>query len=261
MNQILNNFALNNKRILITGASSGIGRTIAVHCAALGAECIIVGRNEERLSDTFTQLSDEKHTKIIADLTHQEAIADICSSVESLDGIVHCAGKVVPYLTKFLNDEIFSDVFDINFNASFNIMSGLLRARKVKPYCSIVFISSFASHYPYPTGSMYAASKAALEAYSKTLAIENTALKLRTNCLCPALVKTEMFERTFNSGFHDNADEKLKQYESYFTFGIGETSDVANATTFLLSNASRWITGQSIILDGGYLLGLLSKVF
>jgi NAD(P)-dependent dehydrogenase (short-subunit alcohol dehydrogenase family) len=70
-----------------------------------------------------------------------------------------------------------------------------------------------------------------------------------------------MFDRTFNSGFHDNADEKLKQYESYFTFGIGETSDVANATTFLLSNASRWITGQSIIMDGGYLMGLLSKVF
>jgi NAD(P)-dependent dehydrogenase (short-subunit alcohol dehydrogenase family) len=261
MNNILNQFALNAKKILITGASSGIGRQIAIHCSALGAICYITGRNEDRLNETLSLMHSNCHKAIVADLTNIDEITTLCKNLEELDGIVHCAGKVVPYLTKYLNNEVFTEVFDINFNASFNIMSLLLRTKKINSYCSIVFISSFASHHPYPTGSFYAASKAALEAYSKALAIENTSLKIRTNCLCPALVKTEMFDRTFNSGFHDNADEKLKQYESYFTFGIGETSDVANATTFLLSNASRWITGQSIIMDGGYLMGLLSKVF
>jgi NAD(P)-dependent dehydrogenase (short-subunit alcohol dehydrogenase family) len=260
MNNILNQFALNDKKILITGASSGIGRQIAIHCSALGATCYITGRNEDRLNETLSLMQGSCHSALVADLTNIDDIITLCKNLEGLDGIVHSAGVVNLYPAKYLNSEEIKNTFDINYLAPVNIMTHLFRTKKINTECSVVFISSFASKYPYALGALYTGSKSALENYSKSLAIENAHFGLRSNSILPAMVKTAIYDNTINTSFNKNKEQKLDAYESLYLRGIGKPTDVANMATFLLSDASKWVTGQSIIIDGGYLLGMLSKI-
>ncbi len=241
---------LEGKKYLVTGASSGIGASVATLLAEKGASLFITGRNEERLSNTYNQLGTfAQHDKIIADLNQEISIHALIETIEKIDGIVHCAGVVKLCPVKMITEKHIQEVFGINTFGSILLTSYLLRKKKINKGASIVFISSVASKYPYKGGAIYAASKAAIEAYSKTLALEYASKKIRSNCICAGMVKTPVLEQS---------KELLNVQENRETthpLGFGEPIDVANAILYLLSDSSKWVTGTNMIVDGGFLAG------
>jgi len=245
---------LNGKHILVTGASSGIGRQVAIEAALLGATLTITGRNEAELENTHTQLKGKNHTLVKADLTKADEIKKLNTALPALDGIVHCAGIVKPVPVKFINQQQIDEVFAINFTSVVLLNAQLLQQKKINNNASLVLISTISSLHPYFGGGIYIASKSALEGYGKTLALELASKKIRVNILQPALVKTAIYQSTIESAF---SQEEMKKYESQYPLGIGETQDVADAVCYLLSEKSKWITGTCIPMDGGLTLGNL----
>ncbi len=245
----MNKFYLNKKTILITGASSGIGRACAIEASSLDANCILIGRNETELQKTKSLCKTESSI-LCADLTNSESIDTIISQIPMLDGVVHCAGIINPKPIKFLKSQNIKEIFDINFNAPVLLTSSLLQKNKLNEGASIVFISSISSQHPYFGGAMYVSSKAALEAFSKTLAIEGAAKKIRSNVILPGLVKTNMLEETKAA----TGEAYFNSYEKQYPLGFGEPEDVANAVCFLLSPETKWVTGSELKMDGGLVL-------
>lgn len=245
--------SLLNKRILITGASSGIGKATAILFSNLGAEIIITARNKENLNDTFSKLkSNTKHQQICADLTSLDDIKKLVSQLDSLDGFVHCCGKVLPVPVKFIKEEQLQDVFSVNYFSAVNIVSELLKQKKINNNASIAFISSVSTLHAYFGGAPYISSKAALEGYAKTLALELIPKKIRVNVLQPALVNTAIFESTIDAAIND---EEMKKLISKYPLGVGEPDDIANAFAYFISDASKWVTGSCLKMDGGLTLG------
>ncbi len=235
-----------NKNILVTGASSGIGESVVKLLASQGAFVIISGRNEEKLEQLKKELKDSISKIIVGDLSETSGIEKIISECDSLDGVVHCAGIVEPTSIKFLKQKQIQKTFAINFEAPALISSGLLAKNKINNNASFVFISSVSSQNPYPGSIVYSASKCALEAYSRSLALEHANQGIRSNCLAPAMVKTPMFDK-FD-------DASMQEHGESYPLGFGEPIDVANAVSFLLSPASSWVTGTRMVLDGGLLI-------
>ncbi len=259
-NDLLNKFSLEGKTILVTGASSGIGRQIAIHTAALGGKVIAVGRNEERLNETLNLMHANEKNIFLTDITDEDAVKKLAQDIPKLDGIVHAAGIIYPYPVKFIGKNDIDNIFNVNYNGAVLLMTSIFKSKKINKNCSVIFLSSIAAQYPYPSGALYAGSKAALEAYSKCLVMENYRSGIRANCICPAMVKTPMYDKTFSFDTDNKNEEKMKKYEEYYLAGIAEAEDIADLSAFLLSDASRRITGQSITIDGGYILGLTSQV-
>lgn len=249
-------FHLTGKTILITGSSSGIGAQCAISISKMGGNVIITGRNEKNLKIVFEKLTGNKNKYITCDLTIEDDIKNLALEVPALDGIVHCAGIVTVLPSKYINNINIQEIFKINYVASVLLMTNLFKLRKINDKSSIVFLSSISASFPFSGGALYAGSKVALEKYSQVLATEYASKKIRSNCISPALVKTEILENSFKG----DREKYKQQIESKHLLGFGETEDVANLVVFLLSNASKWLTGQNIILDGGYLLGLISKM-
>ena len=243
-------FYLNGKTILVTGASSGIGRQIAMDIAKMGGELIITGRNETALKETFYLLEGKGHTMLIADLTDENQIEAISSETSKLDGVVLSAGVSDPFPIKYLTGKKIEQTFGINFNAAVLLVASLLRKKAIKNEASIVFVSSISANFPSKGGAMYGSSKAALENFSKVLALELSHQKIRSNCVAPGMVKTKIYDDVENVISKEAMDKHIAQYP----LGVGFPEDVANSVIFLLSPASRWITGASIIIDGGYAL-------
>lgn len=240
---------LKNKKIFITGASSGIGRACAILCDSLGADLLLSGRNEKELLQTCSLLK-KRADYFLSDLTKEEDIQNIIMKLPAIDGFVHCAGIINPLPLKFIKSKHIEEIFSVNFSSAVLLSSGLLASKKINNNASVVFISSISSQHPYTGGSLYTSSKAALEAFARGFALECVSKKIRVNTLAPALVKTKLLdlsEDTFSS-------EELKNIEKQYPLGIGEPSDVANAIVFLLGDVSRWITGTVINMDGGLLL-------
>lgn len=240
---------LNNKTVLVTGASSGIGRACAVLCDQLGAQVIITGRNEAELKATASQLKN-KHQIIVADLTHENQLSELVKNCNNLDGLINCAGIVKPLPVKFIKSKHISEMFEANFNSTVILCSELSSAKKLNNHASVIFLSSISSLHPYIGGALYSASKAALEAFCRTFAIEHATKKIRANVIAPALVKTKIFDETELA----TSEEEMKNYEAQYPLGFGEPIDIANCAAFLLSDASKWITGTTIKMDGGLLL-------
>jgi len=240
-------FSLQGKIIFITGASSGIGKQAAVHCAMQGATVIITGRNEARLSETYALLVGEGHQKIVADITSSEEVKDLVLALPKVDGVVHCAGITAHVPARFIKQKNIDQLLKINFEAPV-VLTGLLLAKKrINNAGSIVFMSSIASKYPYFGGALYSSSKAGLEAYSRTLALELAPKKIRSNCLQPSFVKGPMVdgaEETISA-------EVIEKFKKMLPLGFGEPEDVANTIVFFLSDASKWITGSMLTLGGG----------
>ena len=183
------------------------------------------------------------HKAIIADLEKQDQIKELIYQVDTkLDGIVHSAGAVNFLPAKFINENNIYEMMDINYKSAVLLNSLLLRKKKFKEMASMVFISSIASAFPVYGGGLYAVSKAALEAYSRTLTIEIAPKKMRSNCLLPTFVETRLLDNTKET-VSANSIERLKQL---LPLGIGYPIDIANTCIFLLSDESRWITGQNI---------------
>lgn len=242
-------FALSGKRILITGASSGIGAQTAISVAAMGATVIITGRNKNNLHSTFLKLTGKGHQEIIADIcTEVELIVNNCGQ---LDGIVNCAGITKHVPIKFLDQKNFDQVFNVNYNAPVFLTNRLFKEKKINQGASIVFISSLASKFPFKGGSYYSGAKAAIDTFSKTIAIEFASQKIRANTINPGMVKTPLLE-----GAEETiSKEAMAEHEKAYPLGFGDTNDIANACIFLLSDASKWITGTNMIMDGGLTAG------
>lgn len=244
-------FHLNEKIILVTGASSGIGREAAFSIAAMGGSVMATGRDELRLSDTLQSLKGEGHSALACDLTDEIQMNRLVEQLPPLHGIVHSAGIVKPFPIKFIGTKQAEEMCNINFLAPVLLTAKLFKAKKVEKNASIVFMSSISAHHSHKGGALYASAKAGLEAFSKTVAIEHAAQGIRSNCISAAMVKTPLF---------DNAEkaiskEMMDAHGLRYPLGFGEPKDIANAVVFLLSNASKWITGTSLVMDGGLTAG------
>jgi NAD(P)-dependent dehydrogenase (short-subunit alcohol dehydrogenase family) len=243
-------FHLNDKTILVTGASSGIGMQTAISISKMGGKLILTGRNKENLKTTLSQLNGEGHKLIVADLLKEDERNKLIEELPMVDGIVHSAGTVNPFPIKFIDQEKLNETMNINYEIPVLLMAGVMRKKKINPKASIVFLSSVSGQHPHKGGSLYASSKAALEAFSKALALEVYLQGIRSNCVSPAMVKTAMYDVAEKGMSKEIMDEHISQYP----LGVGYPEDVANAIIFLLSDASRWITGINITLDGGFIL-------
>ncbi len=246
---LLNMIDLSGKKILITGASSGIGRQVAIACSANGARTIISGRSLSGLKET-AQLMSSQPEIITCDLSVESEIEQLAKSIDNLDGMAHCAGVIQPFAIKFIKSKHILELLQINLFSGILLCSSFLRNKVLNHGASIVFISSVSAHHPYTGGALYSVSKAGLESFSKSFALENADKMMRSNVVSPALVQTKIFDDTKEA--FDEAE--LKRLVNQYPLGIGEPEDVANMILFLLSNQSKWITGTTIQMDGGLLL-------
>ena len=204
---------------------------------------ILTGRNEERLEETRTQLAEGiDHTKLIADLTRSEDIAALASAVGTIDGIVHAAGIAGPAPIRVVNREFLQTRFESNYFAPVLLTQRLLASNQIAAGGSILFIASIAAHTGTQGMSVYSSTKASLVVTAKCLALEVAKRKIRVNCVSPAVVRTPIFK--------PKEQEWLDETEKRYPLGLGTTNDVANASVFFLSDASRWITGETLIMDG-----------
>ena len=241
-----NPFSLDGKTILVTGASSGIGRGIAVTCSKMGATVIINGRNNERLQETFSQMEGEDHVIAIGDLTDADSLLAMVELLPKLDGLVHCAGMGQRIPCKDLHIEDVNQVMDVNFKAPVMLQAELLRQKKMNKGASIVFVASIASWSPSFGNSVYSASKGAIISYANCLALELALRKIRVNCISPAMVWTDLI-------LVDGTEiEQLKEDEQKYPLKrYGQPDDIANLAVYMLSDASTWMTGSNVKLSGG----------
>lgn len=242
-----NRFSLSGKTILVTGASSGIGRAIAIACAEAGARLILNGRNQLRLQSTLESLAGEGHEAIQADLTDAEQRTYLVELLPQLDGVVHCAGIGSRVLCKMLEEEDVHHVMNTNFEAPALLQAELLRGKKIAKDASIVFIASAAATMPSVGNAIYSASKAALIAYAKCLAQELATRKIRVNCISPAMVWTDL-------ALVGATEEQLREAEqSYPLKRYAQPEDIAPMVVYLLSAEAAWVTGSNMELTGGTL--------
>lgn len=241
-------FSLKGKTILVTGASSGLGKQTAISASHMGATLIITGRNAQKLSDTFKQLEGEGHMSISADLTQPDDLDKLTANLPQLNGVVYSTGISLLKPTRFIEQADIEQNFNIGFNAPVLLTSRLLAQKKLASgNCSLVFISSISIKYPFVGGAMYISVKAALENYARVLGLELAPKRIRVNCVAPAFVKGPMLNQTREATNEDT----IRQIEARQPLGLGEPEDVANAILFYLSDASRWISGTSLIMGGG----------
>ena len=256
----MNEFLLTDKTILITGASSGIGREAALLVSEYGGTVYLTGRDKGRLDETFQKISHNpksqiqdhisrvtRHASRIFDLTIPSEMDALIADLPPLNGIVHCAGIVGPIPSKFITQEEIDKMFSINYNVPVNLTSKILRKKKLLDNASVIFMSTIATKNPYFGGALYSSSKAALEAYSKTIALELMPKGIRSNCILAGLVDTPMIVSPAEKGMQEEA---LGRYLQRYPLGIGAPKDVAATILFFLSDASKWITGTNLILGG-----------
>ena len=241
-----NPFTLEGKTILVTGASSGIGRGIAIACSKMGANVLVNGRNESRLKETLQLLEGESNKIVVADLSNSVKVTEMVTELPKLDGIVHCAGIGQRVLCKQLQERDLDEMMDVNFKAPVMLQTELLKQKKINKAASIVFIASIAADSPTVGNSMYSASKGAIISYANCLSIELAPRLIRVNCISPAMVWTDLI---FKGGI---TEEELKEDEKRYPLKrYGTPEDIANLSIYLLSNASSWMTGSNIKLTGG----------
>ena len=253
MEKPFNLFSLGGKNIIVTGASSGIGQNVAILCSQMGAKVTIIGRNEERLNDTFFQLEGQGHFKVKFDLTETDKIkgmvSEIVSKLGTIDGLVCCAGISGILPLKLITVEQQEQYFRTNVFSTIELTRQVLSIKNINTVgASVVFFSSIMGLVGENSKSLYSMTKGALISASRSLAVEYAKKKIRINCISPGVVITPI-----NTNQPYIADpEKRALLEAKHPLGLGQTNDIANACIFLLSDASRWMTGQNLVIDGGY---------
>jgi len=246
-------FSLKDKNILITGASSGIGRECCIECSKRGANIVLVGRNQERLQDTLQNLAPGNHLVIQQELTEYEKLEELVSSavgkLGKLHGLVHAAGSQITLPIKSMNKEKYDYLFNLNLLSGLELAKFISSRKRVsEERASFVFIASTMGIVGSPGMVGYSASKGALLAASRSLAMELAPRRINVNCISPGMVLTPLMEAHMNILSKEQSEEREKRYP----LGIGYPSDIANASVFLLSEASRWITGINLVVDGGF---------
>lgn len=243
-----NPFYLDNKTVLITGASSGIGKAIAIACSRIGAKVIITARNKDRLNETYKLLEGSGHKQIIADIATEEGINNIVENCNTIQGLVCNAGVMSNTTVGFLKTTKIEEVFSVNTVSPMVLLSRLIKSKKLEKNSSIVYISSInGTRVGYLGSSIYSASKGAISAFVRNAALELASKGIRVNAICPGMIDTGLMKDssvTVEQLQDDAKNYPLKRY--------GKPEEVANAVIFLLSNASSFITGTEIIVDGGF---------
>lgn len=241
-----NPFSLTGKTILVTGASAGIGRGIAVTCSKMGAAVVIAGRNEERLGETMGMMEGDGHGMMVCDLTECDSLSASVSALPKLDGVVHCAGIGQRILCKLLTEQDVNQVMDTNFKAPVMLQTELLAKKKINKGASVVFIASIASWSPSIGNAVYSASKGAIVSYANCLGLELAPRQIRVNCISPAMVWTDLI---LNGGLDE---EQLKEDEQKYPLRrYGTPEDIAHLAVYMLSDASTWMTGSNVKISGG----------
>ena len=245
-----NPFSIEGKTVFITGASSGIGRATAIECSKMGAVLFISGRNPIGLQETFDKLEGTGHVQILADLDSSADIPRIVDQLSSLDGVVHCAGitKTIPF--QFIDEKDLTAIMQVNFMAPTLISQALVKKKKLNKGASIVFISSVSGVYcSSVAGSMYSASKGAINGLVKGMALDLASKGIRVNCVTPGMIDTPFFSEGAIT------DELLKEdIKRYPLNRYGKPEEVAHSIIYLLSDATKWVTGSNLLIDGGYTL-------
>jgi NAD(P)-dependent dehydrogenase (short-subunit alcohol dehydrogenase family) len=237
-------FSLQGKTVLVTGASSGIGRATAVLCAAMGGRLVLTGRDPARLQATLASLQGTDHTTLLADLTQAEARNALVDSLPALDGCVFAAGVAELVPVRMVSEKHLQSVMDINFVAPALLTQRLLQRKKLREHASMVYVTAITDRISPVASAMYSASKSALAAFSRTLALEHAKQGIRSNCVSPGYVETPMLERLKSSVLAPgNLD--------LCPLGVVSADDVANGIVYLLSPASRWVTRSGLVIDGG----------
>ena len=236
-------FLLNTKTVLVTGASSGIGKQIALRCSEAGCSSIVIGRNEDRLNNVYQALEGDNKLKFICDLSDEKEIVALVSSLPPLDGVVLCAGMVKTSPVKYNSRAGVEEVFKTNTFSNITLLQYLLRQNKINKGASVIFISSVASLKPYKGNSLYSASKGAINSFAKVMALECGVKSIRVNCIHPGIIRTKS-ESNFS-------EEDMAKQAAMIPLGFGTPDDIAYGCIYLLSDAGRWITGPDLIIDGG----------
>lgn len=250
-----NPFSLENKVIIVTGASSGIGAQCAIDCSKMGARVVLVARNEERLKQTLEQCEEpSRHMILPLDLSSsdglKESIKDVVAKVGKINGVVNCAGMSSVTPLKLVTDELLDQFFRTNVYSAINLSKEVTRISNYDKEhgCSIIFFASIMGLCGEKCKTMYSATKGALIAAARSMACELAKNKVRVNVVSPGAIETPI-----NAKLPHMADPELrKELEDKHLLGLGECSDIANACIYLLSDAAKWVTGQNIVVDGGY---------
>lgn len=251
-----NPFSLEGKTILVTGASSGIGRQCAIDCSKMGARVVAIARNQERLDETLSVLDGDGHHSYSYDFSDTDGIAELVSTVVNdcgrIGGMVYAAGveKTLPF--KMLKSDDYSEIFKVNTISAFEMAKNISNIKNFNKLDGvgggIVFISSITASIARVGTAAYSASKGAMVSAARVLASELAARKIRVNCISPGTVLTPLMQNYLDKLSEEDYQKRI----GGFPLGLGETTDISNACIYLLSDASRWITGQNIIIDGGF---------
>ncbi len=237
-------FCLEGRTVLVTGASSGIGAAVARLCAELGARIVLNGRDAARLSSVHAELAGDGHVIVAGDLSLEETRESLLNAVPTYDGLASCAGIAALVPLRMANAAHFQKMLDVNFLAPITLTQRLLYKKKLRQGASLVYVTALAAHVSPQAAAAYAASKAALEAASRTLGLEQARSRIRANCVAPGYVQTPMLESLGNSA---DMSEKF----NLTPLGRLAPEDVAGSVCWLLSSASRWITRSTLKMDGG----------
>jgi NAD(P)-dependent dehydrogenase (short-subunit alcohol dehydrogenase family) len=243
---------LKGKIVLITGASSGIGKAIAENCIDKGASIIVFGRSITKLRDVFKKTDSSKIAFLEIDLSDIDSIFDKISDIENIDAIVHSAGMLELRPLRAVGYDNLRETMKLNFESPVMLTNFLLKKKKINKGGSIVFISSINGNRIGNVGYLsYASSKAALIGAMKVIALELAPKKIRVNSVLPGVIKTEMALKLEESISKEAIDEDIKKYplKSY-----GTPEDVANIVNYLISDVSNWVTGSEFVIDGGFTL-------
>lgn len=251
MNVSCNPFSLEGKTILITGASSGIGRATAIECSKMGATLILNGRNEERLAQTAESCSGKGHIFINADLTQKEELKRLIEECPKLDGVILCSGifNITPCV--FSTPEKFDLVYQTNLFAPIELTRLLIKKKKINKYGSIVYTSSIASLTEVAGNSIYGSAKAALSHWTKYLALEMKPKAIRVNSVSPGMIATD---NAIDPNGSISPEQHQLEAQKYIYSRYGEPEEVAYLMVYLMSDASKWVTGTNVVIDGGAML-------
>jgi NAD(P)-dependent dehydrogenase (short-subunit alcohol dehydrogenase family) len=245
-----NPFSLEGKTVLVTGASSGIGRAVAVECSRMGATVVLTARNEERLIQTLNQCDGENNIFIVADLSDATQLENLVEQCPKLDGLINNAGITITLPVNFLNREKLAKIFEVNTFAPILLTQGLLKTKKLSKGSSIVFTDSCAGVFASTIGnSMYSDSKAAIYGFVKNAALDLESKSIRVNAVCPAMVETSILV----NGAIDEIQLKLDMAK-YPMKRYAKPEEVAYAMIYFLSSASSFTTGATLVIDGGLTL-------